>query len=178
MSPPFYVLDGYKFCIKHKGGNTVCLLLLKGECDDKLHWPINLDYKLKVLFERPGSAAKHGCSYHQILEFCLSDPRMDLDRVELGCSNKEVAKITLPQKSLDMGKFIKVELIQVKVKTETNERSGSDGVSAYSAAIWKCRHCYSMVPLVSRFCPFCGINKDPYLKVAILLPVRLSLSSR
>ena len=53
VSPPFYVLDGYKFCVKHKEGYTASLLLLKGEHDDRLRWPIDLHYyEINIYFNR------------------------------------------------------------------------------------------------------------------------------
>ena len=85
VSPPFFILDGYKFCIKHKGGNKVCLLLLKGEYDDKLQWPIYLPYELKVWLDRPREKVQQ-----PILKFNLFDPFADLDRVALGSSHKEL----------------------------------------------------------------------------------------
>ena len=46
-SPPFSVLDGYMFSIKHKEGKKASLMLLKGKNDDQLKWPMNLLYELK-----------------------------------------------------------------------------------------------------------------------------------
>ena len=57
-SPPFCVQDGYTFCIKHKEGRIASLMLLKGKNEDNLKWPINLQYRLEILIERP-----HGESF-------------------------------------------------------------------------------------------------------------------
>ena len=35
-------------CIKHKKQQRACLLLLKGEHDDNLEWPIDLPYELEI----------------------------------------------------------------------------------------------------------------------------------
>ena len=67
IGPPFYVLDGYKFCIKHQPkegehqGQTASLLLLKGKFDDNLEWPINLGYDLKIFLQNPLSHIETVC---------------------------------------------------------------------------------------------------------------------
>ena len=56
ISPPFYVLNGYKFCIRDERcingqGSEFCLHLLRGQFDDELEWPINLDqYELEITY--------------------------------------------------------------------------------------------------------------------------------
>ena len=67
IGPPFYVLDGYKFCIKHQPKEqdpwtqTASLLLLKGKFDDSLEWPINLDYDLQIFLQNPMTHIKTVC---------------------------------------------------------------------------------------------------------------------
>ena len=102
VSPPFYVLDGYKFCIKHKSGDKVSLLLLRGEFDDKLRWPLDLDYELTLTFEREDKAtARHAANYWSaaippmasvpsMLHFHLSGPNANLGQVQVAGHSRNV----------------------------------------------------------------------------------------
>ena len=96
VSPPFYVLDGYKFCIKHKSGDKVRLLLLRGEFDDKLKWPINLKYELQIKFKKNRQLPLSRFLSDQTLNFCLSGSNPDLSRVEVACSCRELTVLDLP----------------------------------------------------------------------------------
>ena len=59
-SPPFSVLDGYTFSIKHKEGKKASLMLLKGKNDDWLEWPMNLPYKIEILVSKPHRTTAQG----------------------------------------------------------------------------------------------------------------------
>ena len=96
MSPPFYVPGGYKFCIKHKTGTTASLLLLKGEFDEELKWPIDLNYKLEITSHGGGETAMSAKPY---LCFSLSAPApgvpiVGINRVETIASSKELVQFT------------------------------------------------------------------------------------
>ena len=54
ISPPFCLLGGYKMTIQYKKGTTACLLLLKGEHDNGLLWPMRSDYELEIRGTRLG----------------------------------------------------------------------------------------------------------------------------
>ena len=60
ISPPFYVLGGYKMTIQYKEGTTACLLLLKGEHDDRLTWPMKSNCDLEIRDTLPGSSHLFG----------------------------------------------------------------------------------------------------------------------
>ena len=90
VSPPFYVLDGYKFCVEHKSGDKASLLLLRGEFDDKLRWPIDQDCELQVIFQMEDIAQLPQI----LLHFSLSNTR--ISRVKGSCSYREVAQFNLP----------------------------------------------------------------------------------
>ena len=59
-SPPFSVLDGYTFSIKHKEGKKASLMLLKGKYDDHLKWPMNLPYNLGIRMMEPRGTTVRG----------------------------------------------------------------------------------------------------------------------
>ena len=122
ISPPFCVLDGYKFCVKHKERRQASLMLLKGEDDDNLIWPMNLRHMLEILLEmphetlaqtRPASsvnpnryvppwmrqAMAQDAVSKQILSFHLSANRK-LERVAINKCSKEIASIALPENEL------------------------------------------------------------------------------
>ena len=96
VSPPFYVLDGYKFCIENKSGDKASLLLLRGEFDDKLKWPINLRYELQIEFKKRCGMFVATLHPNQILNFRLSGSNPDLSRVEVACSCRELTVLDLP----------------------------------------------------------------------------------
>ena len=106
-----YVLDEYKFLHQaQRREYSFSLLLLKGEYDDELEWPISLDYELKVWLDRPRQiveTVQYGDINSPILEFCLFDPRplthYFLSRVTCMSGNKELVEITLPQELLELG---------------------------------------------------------------------------
>ena len=146
-SPPFCVLDGYTFCIKHKAGNIANLMLLKGKNDDNLKWPMNLQYRLKILSEpQYGTTARMqqtiaypGLSQQTILDFNLS---ANLERVSVNYS-KEIATIVLPTMEL-LNYIVTIEL-----------------VTPYAGS-WQCLKCGVTLPgllsTATKFhqCPFCG----------------------
>ena len=103
-SPPFSVLDGYTFSIKHKEGKKASLMLLKGKYDDQLKWPMNLPYELEILIilSKPNrmTTLYYGIQTEitprKIHTVQLSN---NLVRVTSMCS-REIADINLPESKL------------------------------------------------------------------------------
>jgi TNF receptor-associated factor 4 len=99
-SPPFSVLDGYTFTIKHKEGRKASLMLMKGKYDDQLKWPMNLPYKLEICIEEPHRTTLKGrktaTTRHTVRTVQLSD---NFARVTSVCS-KEIADIDLREREL------------------------------------------------------------------------------
>ena len=157
-SPPFCVLDGYTFCIKHKEGRTASLMLLKGKNDDNLKWPMNLKYRLKIL----GSVEKQYGTIAQmkslpfqqvILDFDLS---ANLERVSVNESSRELTNIILSMTEL-LNHTIAAKLIAVPPIMEPilSLQSGHQSPS------WQCKKCGGTIPGMSNyyaptFCVFCG----------------------
>ena len=121
-SPPFCVLDGYTFCIKHKEGRVVCLMLLKGNNDDNLKWPMNLQHKLKMIFEKQRRTpapmilsirqSAHDHAPREAFEFPLSS---NIERVAIGDYGREVASATL---SVSLNYKVIVKLIPIIIASQ------------------------------------------------------------
>ena len=118
VSPPFFVLDGYKFCIEHKNGDKASLLLLRGEFDDKLKWPINLRYELGVTFFLRTTLANPLAFLTRFTNppqnFRLSGSNPDLSRVEVACSCRELTVLDLPV--LDLPSEESLDRVTVQVQ--------------------------------------------------------------
>ena len=99
ISPPFYV-DGYKFCIKHKEGDTASLLLLKGEHDDMLRWPVDLWCIIVIIFTDDKEQRNK-----QLAQFQLCDSTVDLGRVAAANQSRELVTMTLPRNAFENGKI-------------------------------------------------------------------------
>ena len=161
ISPPFYVLGGYKFCIKHKMGAIASLLLLKGEFDDKLEWPIDLNYKLEVTSHREERAA---LSTIPDVIFSLSVPDLfvgGVSRVEALESSKELVQFIV--RSLTSKKLLNcsaVVTVRVKLVQDTlNPYAKSPG----GVQEWKCKYCSQKIFEVAynciQVCPYCGLGQ-------------------
>ena len=121
-SPPFCVLDGYTFCIKHKEGRVVDLMLLKGNNDDNLKWPMNLQHKLKMIFEKQRRApstmilsigqSAHDHAPREAFEFPLSG---NIERVVIGDHSREVASATLP---VSLNYKVTVKLVPIIIASQ------------------------------------------------------------
>ena len=97
-SPPFYILDGYKFCIRHKEGTTIALILLKGENDDRIKWPMDLDYELSLdltTFSWNPQDSKDSVDYKEKQSFFVFRPPK-LRLYKLYEFSRELTEITLP----------------------------------------------------------------------------------
>ena len=95
-SSPFYIQEGYKMCLDvHAGGvgsgagshMSVCLLLMKGEFDNRLKWPLH-----KVVFE----IADCGFYYNEVIVVCgikrvrAKDTRQVIKTVEKYATHRDV----------------------------------------------------------------------------------------
>ena len=102
-SPPFSLLDGYMFSIKHKEGKKASLMLLKGKYDDQLQWPMNLQYKLEIRIEEQNRTPVQGrrgvITLRQIIHATSIYLPDNLERVSSVCS-KEIADIDLPEREI------------------------------------------------------------------------------
>ena len=98
ISPPFYVDDGYKFCIKHKEGDTASLLLLKGEYDDRLMWPIGIYYDIHIL---PTCKRTAAVKKELSIFFELHNSTVDLSRVSAADQSRELLTMTIPQNTVE-----------------------------------------------------------------------------
>ena len=107
VSPPFYVLDGYKFCIKHTK-IMASLMLLKGEFDDRLKWPINLEYELEIICHGIAVPAQPQPHDTTVLQFYLTGSKTDFSRAG---SSRTLANIQIPFKLL-----LTKELLEYTVK--------------------------------------------------------------
>ena len=147
-SPPFSVLDGYMFSIKHKEGKKASLMLLKGKCDDHLKWPMNFPYKLEIRTEEPrkprmntrGGRRGSGVpsTRKMIPTIHLSD---NLERVtSVYC--KEIADIDLPERE-----FLNYEMIVRLVPIN---------LSPPPCPLHWCFHCLAPYQVLVEFCPSCG----------------------
>ena len=102
-SPPFSVLDGYTFSIKHKEGIKASLMLLKGKNDDQLKWPMTLQpYQLEIhIMEQCRTTVQGRLSAtapRQVIhKIQLPD---NLERVTSVYYCKEIADINLPASEL------------------------------------------------------------------------------
>ena len=167
-SPPFSVLDGYTFCIKHKEGRTANLMLLKGKDDDNLKWPMDVPYRVELLLEMQHETAvnvrrrpSRARAPKQILDFDLS---ANIERVAINNCSKEIANVTLPEKELFNYKMI------VKVVPAVNRHQIEYGYSledfllrpppmsapSEEDTFKTCNHCHTLVDNNIRFCPVCG----------------------
>jgi len=82
-SPPFYTGDnGYKMCLSVKISNyvSICVLLMRGEYDDHLHWPIRGTLTLQLLNQLDND--NHTPPLH--IEFDGSDESSNCQRVIVG----------------------------------------------------------------------------------------------
>jgi hypothetical protein len=141
-SPPFSVLDGYTFTIKHKEGRKAILMLLKGKNDDQLKWPMNLPYEVVIHTEEPRRTTPRGRAQ-------LNTPRQIICTVQISDDSvtsvysREIADIDLPDEVLNY------EMIVRLVPTLN---------------CFRCSYCLQTVPgsVSVKFdrCPFCG-NMQP-----------------
>jgi TNF receptor-associated factor 4 len=115
-SPPFSVLDGYTFSIKHKEEKKASLMLLKGEYDDWLEWPMNLPYTLEIGMQKTTTQGKRS----------MTTPRkirtVQLSRYPVICVtgvySEEIADIDLWEREL-LNYELVVRLVPQKVVPHT-----------------------------------------------------------
>ena len=159
ISPPFYVLGGYKFCIKHKTGAIASLLLLKGEFDDKLEWPIDLNYKLEVTSHGGERAALSTISD---LIFPLSVPNLfvgGVSRVEALESSKELVQFTVQSYASKrlLNRSVTVKLVQNMLSPNAKLPAAGGVKEGY------CKHCFLKIPrsrvAYNYICPYCGLGQ-------------------
>ena len=109
-SPPFSILDGYTFSIRHKEGKKASLVLLKGKNDD---WPMNLPYKLEIRMMEPRRTTIQGRLSMTIPRQIIHTVQLpdNLEHVTSVCS-KEIADIDLPEREL-LNYEIVVRLVRI-----------------------------------------------------------------
>ena len=149
ISPPFYVLDGYKFCIKHKEGDTASLLLLKGERDDRLRWPVDRRCKIVIIFSDDKEQINK-----QLAQFQLYNSTVDLGRVAAANQSRELLTMTLPQNAFENGRIM-VEFHDVGANVLLSKPQKQE----YAQHVFLCHHCgKTTTGRCLRFCPHCGID--------------------
>ena len=171
VSPIFYILGKYKMCIKYKEQERACLLLLKGEHDDNLEWPINLTYELIVGYvntNQPISKSVIGKAWRamtQEFHFNLCGNSSDLSRVTLDESSRELSEIRLPKFDENII-YMNVTLMYHVGVAERLPRSNKASVQAEMSSTLEaaqgsfrthCPRCHLGFGVKKlSFCPFCG----------------------
>ena len=166
-------------CIKHKQQERACLLLLKGEHDDNLEWPINLTYKLVIGYGNSsqsssisGNALPTFESFRalrQEFHFNLYGYTSDLSRVTLDESSRELFEIGLPTVVFKENiiyvnvtlKYIRTHIRVGQQHPHSNEAPVQAEMSstlevAQNSFRKHCLHCQTVLQCSSNFCPICG----------------------
>jgi hypothetical protein len=157
-SPPFSVLDGYTFSIKHKEGKKASLMMLKGENDDQLKWPMNLPYKLEIRIEEPRRTTIKGkkiaTTRHTVSTVQLLD---NFARVTSVCS-KEIADIDLREREL-LNYEVVVRLVAVSFSLQTAVATAVPPLVypiATAVPTRMCPECFETSLVSAKFCVYCG----------------------
>ena len=138
-SPPFSVLDGYTFSIKHKEGVKASLMLLKGKRDDQLKWPMNLQYKLEIYIQEPRrmivpEGKRTATTVSITPAVCCGTIRLSDNFVRVTRVCKEIADIDLMQIELLNFEMI-VKLVPIRTLSHMHQRvlSFFSGTNNYSS---------------------------------------------
>ena len=129
-SPHFYVLDGYKFCIRHKEGTTIALILLKGENDGHIKWPMDLDYELSLdltMFKwKPQDSKDSIDCMEKFFCFRLSHSHSyspQFQKLKHAEFSREIVEITLPCFLSNKGVVNQITVNLTKVETPSAQFS-------------------------------------------------------